>query len=393
MTLAAYIDSAGIHAPSYASILSQLQAAFQSIYGNDVYLGNDSQDGQLLAIFAQAISDANDAAIAVYNAFSPAYAQGVGLSSVVKINNLIRQPSTNSTVDITIVGTVGTVINNGIVQDTNNNKWDLPAVVTIPTGGSIVVTATSEVAGAITAAAGTVTKIVTPVLGWLTASNASAAAVGVDAETDAALRVRQDSSTALNATTIANAISSQVANVAGVTAWKLYENDTGAADANGIPANSVCLVVDGGNSVDIATAIALKKGIGTGTYGTTSEVITDTAVGTSVTIYFYRPTQTVITVAITIKALSGFVTTTEPYIEQAIANYINAVGIGGGKASAVEWGAIFKVAAVSGYEDTYSIQAVTLQKDAGAAAAADAAIAFNEIPYCDYTTNVNITVV
>ena len=70
-TLAAQVTSTGISAPSYNDILSSLTASFQGIYGSDAYLGPDSQDGQLLAVVAQAIYDCNQTAIAVYNQFSP----------------------------------------------------------------------------------------------------------------------------------------------------------------------------------------------------------------------------------------------------------------------------------------------------------------------------------
>lgn len=46
----------------------------------------------------------------VYNAFSPSTAQGAGLSSVVKINGIRRKTASYSTVDLRIVGQVGTIV-------------------------------------------------------------------------------------------------------------------------------------------------------------------------------------------------------------------------------------------------------------------------------------------
>src|SRR5260363_207233 len=45
MTLSVTIDATGIHAPSYADVLNALKAQYRAIYGPDVYLENDSQDG------------------------------------------------------------------------------------------------------------------------------------------------------------------------------------------------------------------------------------------------------------------------------------------------------------------------------------------------------------
>ena len=95
-TLAPTITGAGISVPTYADILSSLQASVRQIYGEDIYVEPDSMDGQLLAIMAQAIYDCGQTAVAVYNSFSPQTAFGAGLSSVVKINHLARAIATNS---------------------------------------------------------------------------------------------------------------------------------------------------------------------------------------------------------------------------------------------------------------------------------------------------------
>src|SRR5689334_19787022 len=120
--------------------MSQLQ----SIFGADIYIPADSMDGQLAAIEAQAIADTAAKAAEIFNSFSPAFAQGYALEANCKINGLTKAVATKSTVDVTIEGTTGTVINNGVVGDVNNNKWDLPATVTIPASGTITITATAQ---------------------------------------------------------------------------------------------------------------------------------------------------------------------------------------------------------------------------------------------------------
>ena len=240
-TLACTLSATGITAPSYTDILESLKASYRSIFGSDVYLEPDSQDGQWLAIIASAVNDTNAVTIATYNAFSPATAQGVGLSSVVQINGIARQIPTRSTADLTIIGTVGTVITNGVAADAAGNLWALPASVVIPISGSIVVTATCTVDGAISAAAATITTIQTPTLGWQTVNNVAGATEGAPVESDAALRLRQATSTALGAETPLKAISGAIAALPGVTRLMVYENDTGATDANGITEHSVAV--------------------------------------------------------------------------------------------------------------------------------------------------------
>lgn len=326
-TLACTLDSTGITAPSYADILASLQATYRGIYGSDAYLEADSQDGQLLAAFASAINDANAATIAVYNAFSPATAQGEGLSSVVKINGIKRRVPSHSTADLTIIGTAGTVITDGAVADSFGNQWALPATVTIPIGGSIVQTATCSVSGAITAAPDTITQIVNPTRGWQSATNVFSATVGTATEVDADLRRRQSASTALPAQSPLAGIIGAVADLDGVQRFAAYENDTGSPDANGLPAHSISMVVQGGDDTAIAQTIALKKTPGTATYGTTTETVID-PFGVPNVINFYRPTVKRVLVHVTIANLGAYVSTTDDVIKAALADYVTALAIG-----------------------------------------------------------------
>ena len=384
----AYIDATGPHRPDYPTALAYLQDAYRAIYGADVYLEADSQDGQFLAVLAQMGSDVLAYAVSTYNNMSPSTASGAGLSRVVKINGIRRQVATYSTVDLLLVGQVGAVIVNGQAQDTLGQLWNLPNTVTIPTGGSITVTATANDIGDLSAPAGTVTKIATPTLGWQTVTNAAAASVGAPVESDAALRTRQRTSTALPSLTVMDGIVGAVANVAGVDRYAGYENDTGSTDANGIPAHSISIVADGGAAADVAAAIALHKTPGTGTYGTTSSVVTDSR-GVPNTIRFYRPTDVPIKAAITIKALTGYTTGYGALIQQAVADVINALGIG----DDVLLTKLYVPANLPGTSQgaTFNITALTIGRVSGSLGSADIVLAFNEAASA-LTSNIVLTV-
>lgn len=381
-TTAPTISSAGITAPAYSDILDFLKSKYQAIYGADTYLEDDSQDGQLLAIFASSINDANAVAISVYNAFSPSTAQGANLSSVVKINGIARAVPSASTVDVTIVGVVGTTITNGVVQDTNQVKWDIPATVTIPPAGQITVTATCETTGAVSAAAGTVTTIATPTRGWQTVTNASAAAMGSPVEEDADLRVRQKQSTALPSLTVLDGIIGAVSNknVTGANRVAAYENDTNVTDSNGLPPHVISLVVEGGDATAIANAIAAKKTPGGGTYGTTQVVVTD-VYGIPHPINFFRPTPQAITAVVNLKALAGYSTAVGARVQQAISDYVNGVAIGGGSAGAVEWDACIAEAKGVVGGNTFKITSLTISGPGGAGSP-DVPLAFNQSATC-----------
>lgn len=323
-----FIDSAGYHFADFPSFLAYLVGSYTTIYGPDVYLGSDSQDGQWLGIVAQALYDTSALGSSIYNSFSPSTAQGVGLSRVVKINGLRRQSATNSTVELVIGGTAFSSIINGIAIDDLSQQWSLPVTVTIPVEGTITVTATSITPGAIQAQPTTIQGIFTPTQGWQTVINPTAATVGQAFETDAILRNRQSTSTAVPAQTVFDATIGAVANVPGVTALSPYENDTDITDGNGLPPHSISLVVEGGIDTDIAQTILDYKTPGTNTFGTTSIPLTD-AKGVPITINFFRPTLAAIAVQVTLIPLPNWISSNEDIIAAAIAAYINATHIGG----------------------------------------------------------------
>lgn len=393
----AYIDATGPHRPDYPTALEYLQAAYRAIYGADVYLEADSQDGQFLAILAQMGKDVLDYGTQVYNNMSPSTAVGAGLSRVVKINGIRRQDASFSTVDLRIVGQVGATILNGQAEDTQGNKWALPASVVIPIAGEITVTATAVDIGDISAAAGSIVKIATPTLGWQTVTNLLAATPGAPIETDADLRLRQKHSTALPSLSVMDGIVGIVANLPGVTRIKGYENDSSVTDADGIPRNSISLVVEGGITQDIGDAIARKKTPGTGTYGTTA-VNTVDAKGMPNVINFFRPTVVQMKAEVTIKALTGYTSGYADLIKAAVVAAINALGIG----DDVLYTKLYVPANLRDCTmpetfnptagATFNITALTIARLANALAAADVPIAFNEAAAA-LVANITVTVV
>lgn len=375
-SIACTVGTAGISRPAYADIYETLQASFQSIYGSDAYIDPDSKDGQLLAVFAKAIDDANAISVAVYNSFSPATGVGRALSNNVKINGIARGIATNGSVTLRVTGTVGAVILNGMASDANGNRWLLPASVTIPGAGFIDVTATAEVEGAIAGLVGTITNIETPTLGWSSVTNTTAAVQGAPVESDAALRQRQTVSVALPSKTVLNGLRGAILNLAGVTSARIYENDTNVTDANGVTAHTIACVVQGGVAASIADAIMRKKTPGCLTQGTTSVLVTDPD-GNAATMRFYVPTPKRVIAGITIKALAGYVTTIGDSLKAAVAAYVNSLGIG----KKVDLGRLYVPAQLNfgAGSETYEVDVLQIAFFGNALAAADLAIAFNEI--------------
>lgn len=387
MATAPTIDEYGIYAPQYSEILEYLQERYRAIFGADVYLGNDSQDGQFLAIVAAAINDSNAAAVAIYNSFSPATAQGEGLSRNVKINGIARLVASKSAATVTLGGNIGTVISNGVVSD-GVNLWDLPATVTIPISGEISVTATSREEGAISAGAGTITQISTPVYGWNSVTNSAAATPGAPVETDAALRLRQANSVALPSQTVLSGMVGAVQSVTGVTRVKAYENDTNSTDGDGLPAHSVALIVEGGDSQAIAEAIAYKKTPGVYLYGSTAVTITDDY-GLSQTVRYSEPIAVPIEIELSIAAGTGYTSAIGEEIKSALVAHINSLDIG----QDVIITRLYVPAQLSGSANasTFTVTALTAAAKPGTPGTSNVAIAFNATATLD-VADITLTV-
>lgn len=385
-TVAPTLSAAGISSPSLNDILSSFKASVQAIFGSDLYLDPDSQDGQELAIFAQAQFDSNMVAVAVYNSFNPQTAVGAALDSAVKLNGITRQASSASTCTVTLIGVAGTYIPAGVVSDVNQNLWNLEMNIFIPLTGTMDVQATCLTQGAIEAAPHTITTIFTNVVGWQTVDNAAAATPGAPVETDGALRMRQQQSTAMNALTTADALLARVLNLPGVQRANIYQNDTSTTDSNGIPAHFFSMVVEGGDPTQIAQTIALTKDTGSGTYGSTTVNVPDVN-GNNMPIHFSELTLVPIYVNVVIHKLGNFSDASLQAIINNLVDFVNNLGIG--EDVYYSW----MVAAASmcdASRTSFVVMTLTQGISSGSLSASDITIAYNQAASLD-PANVTVT--
>lgn len=323
-TLFATIDENGVTVPPFADVLNGLQDIYRGIYGSDIYIENDSQDGQWLGVLAAMADDSNQMAVATYNQFSPQTAVGVGLSQVVKVNGLRRLVPTNSTVPVLLIGVAGTIITGALASDIHNNQWAIDDTV-IPVSGQIVVNATAVKDGAITLPAFSALTIITPIPGWQSITANATATSGSPVENDSSLRQRQSISTAKPAQTPLAAIVAAVANLTGVTRVRSYENDTGTDGF--IPAHSIAIVVNGGDPIEVAQTIADKKAPGVSTYGGVTETVYD-SMGVPNVINFSEEIDVGVFIIVNVKARTGYQSIVSDAIKQSVAHYISNAQIG-----------------------------------------------------------------
>lgn len=373
------VDATGFKHPDYPTVLEYLKNEYRAIYGADVYLEADSQDGQWISILALSMYETMMVASAVYNSFSPLTAQTDALSRNVKINGIARRAATFSTVDLRVVGQSGTRVLNGQAEDVLGQKWILQPDFTINGAGEVTVTARAEKIGAVKAQPNTINKIATPTRGWQSVNNLTAAVEGVPVETDAELRRRQTVSVAIPAQSPLESIIGAVASLEGVARYRGYENDSNTTDSDGIPAHSIAMVVEGGVAQEIGDTIAQKKTPGTGTHGTTSVTTTD-KFGVQNVIKFFRPTAATIGVEVTATALGGYLNDYANRIKQAVVNYIEGLEIG----DDVLITKLYVPANLPGDPAgaTYDITQIRIKKNAGSFGTSNITLAFNEVAEC-----------
>lgn len=373
-----YVDASGFHYPSYDDIKQELIEEMKRIYGQDLYLENDSQDYQMISAFALKIYDTYQAIELDYNNRSVNTAIGTALDTLVKNNGITRKKASYSTVKLTLTGDPNTNIIGGQAKDSSDNTWALvDYYVTIPASGTIDVDATCTKLGDITTNVNTITKIVNPTKGWLSVTNKAIPIPGQPVETDEQLRKRQSISVANPSQTVIESTEGAIAAIEGVTRYRVYENDTSITDSNGIPSHSISAVVEGGTDKEIAQAIYLRKGPGCGTHGnTTVQLIPRSTV--PINIKFSRPTYADIDVQVKVKALTGYNNEVENAILEQVRYYLSILEIGQNVYISSIW--VVAARAISNITaPTFSVLEVKLAANGGNLATTDITLAHNAV--------------
>jgi len=338
-----FIDGDGIHIPTYADILEHLIAGYKSIFGEDIYLGEDTMDYQMLSLFAKAQDDMLALVTQNYNARNPNYATGDALDLLIALNAMNRKKATASRATLSLTGRPYIVVPAGSEAiDQNGNIWATEIDCKLDANGEGTVDALCETLGAISANAGTIDTVYSAVTGWMGVTNADVAVLGQDVETDEELRVRRNRSVSMNTNGTYDALIRGIMALDDVEFVDVRVNDSNQTDSLGIPGHSICALVLGGDSDEIAEAIWLNKAPGVGTHGNTTKTYTDQS-GNSNTIKFTIPDKEVVAVTVTITTYAGYdADRCVAMIKNSLIEDINALGVGS------SWGV------TKGYQDIYN---------------------------------------
>lgn len=390
-----YVDASGLHIPTYADIRDDIIVQMKKIYGNDIYLENDSADYQFISTLALKISDSYQAVQYAYNARSPATAIGAALDSIVKLNGIARKAPGYSTCQVTLTGIPFAEIKNGSVVDKTGIVWDLPSSVIIGSGGTVISTVTCQKIGAVSAEPGDIDKINTPTYGWKSVTNHAAAIPGNAVETDAELRKRQTVSVSNPSQTMLEGTHGALMALKNIARVAVYENDTNVSvvdpenNPHGLPPHSITCVVEGGSDTDIAKAILYHKGIGCYTNGSREISIIDRNDYVN-KVRFYRPSYVDIYINLKLKKYTGYVSSLSSTVKTAIYNYISSLEIGRDVSISMLTGAIM-ACNPDITRPVFGISSITIGRSKQSLLNGDINITYKEVARPNYD-NIEVTV-
>lgn len=268
-----YIGVNGLVTQSLEEIRTDLITKFQNIYGTDINLDQNSPDGQWLNILAQEKKDALDLFTQYYNNLDVDRVVGIPQQILYKLNGLTINAYTYSYVYIEVTTTQALNLN-GIsndnlenadatgytVTDSNGNRWILTTGTTSSTvslsAGTTTLNFRAADLGGVTALPNTITIMETIIAGVSGVNNpANNYITGATGESDAQYRIRRNRSVAVASQGFADSLEAQLLNLENVTQAAVYQNRTATPTSDGIPANGVWVICEGGNSDAIGRTI------------------------------------------------------------------------------------------------------------------------------------------
>lgn len=250
------ITAEGVSIPRLIDYLDALADSYEQDTGIRLDLTDpeNARDIQVrwAAYFAGNLDQLGQQNQALIDIIDPDSASGRQLTLLARIVGVLRVFNSFSTVTMTCTGTPGVTIIEGqvIVEGGGRGgvlaRWISAESQTIPAGGSVDVSFIAEEAGAIPGPAGQITGVVTPVSGLDSVTNAADASVGIDEESDAALRIRMRQGRAARAGCGVPGVRSRILQLDYVQACTIIANgDSESKTVQGVvlPANSFLCVV------------------------------------------------------------------------------------------------------------------------------------------------------
>lgn len=350
------ITDAGFTIEDAPTRLARMRAKFEELSGlTPNWDDEDEFVSILMTVLNAELQTEAETPQAIWDAYSPNNATGRANQNLAAMALLEPITASASRAVVSLSGTSGVVVPAGKIVRHSGTKtrWTLLEDGTIP-GDVIVESATT---GPVTAAVGTLTEIVTPVLGWSGSTNAAAAALGRLAESDAELRRRRVDALGASSTGTVPAINTAVLAVDGISGVKVVANNTGAPLTIGaytVADTRVLVMVlpdplTTGEKAALAGALARTVAAGNKTVG--PEACSTTIGGTTYNFLFAYADVVPVSVFVSTTLSPGYtVPDVEDAVNAALADYFAALAIGGDVLLLPIYG---RIADITGIESVY----------------------------------------
>ena len=336
-----YIGVNGLVTQSLDEIIQDLTTKLKNIYGQDINLDQNSPDGQFLNLLAQEKKDSLDLYTQYYNNLDVDRVIGIPQQILYKLNGLTINAYTYSYVYVDVTTTTALnlpgISNSDIenadatgytVADSNGNRWILATGTSSSTvslsAGTTTLNFRSAELGSITALPNTITVMETIIAGVSGVNNpANNYITGATGESDAQFRIRRNRSVAVSSQGFADSLEAQLLNLSNVTQATVYQNRTSSPTAEGIPANGVWVICEGGNADDVGKAIYNNIPPGIPMKGTQTVTITRPN-GQLETVNYDLGSAVDLYVELSIKIINGAVD--QAYLKQELAKLTWNIG-------------------------------------------------------------------
>jgi uncharacterized phage protein gp47/JayE len=389
-----YIQETGTIIPDTGDILTEVQNEFKDVFGADLVTTPDTPQGVLMTAFALARDSIvrNNAALA--NQINPNLAGGVFLDAIWALTGGARAIATRSTVTGQLTGVPSTLIPAGSrAQTTEGDLFETTGDVSIIANGTAEVEFRSVEYGPIPALSGTLTQIITGIVGWETVTNADNATLGVEEQSDQSVRALRRNTLALQGVALPEAIVSGLYMTEGVRSLSFRENVTDSPitiDGVSLDPHSIYVCVDGGTDMDVATTLLNNKSLGCGWNGGVTVDVLEPFSGQEYEVKFSRPTEVEIDIRVTIRA-STQLTDPAQDVKDAIMAYVNGEQTGEPGFTVGNDVSSFELAsAINRVQPLIYVQKVEIKTGADPYSTDEIEILISEIAVTDET---NITVV
>lgn len=331
-----YVPSTGVIVPDTATIQADVQNEYRALFGDDMVRdAPNTPQGLLINAETQARIAVVDNNAALANQINPNFAGGIFLDAILSLMGSQRNTSTESLVQCTLNGVIGTVIPEGSqAMDANGNLWQLLTTTTLPLSGTIDAPFAAVEPGPITVAASSITIIVSNVLGWESVTNAAIQTyLGTLTQSDVQARQFRNNTLFLQGNSLAGSIIAGLYATTGVQSLSFLENITSGSltippsGPGGVTltANSIYVCVNGGTDSAIASTLTATKSGGCGySNGASATNVSVSYVvpisGQTIMVLFDRPDSIVISIEITV-VINTPIQNPETTIQNAILKY------------------------------------------------------------------------